>query len=57
MFSQFVHNGVCYTRFDYNVAYREWDDMGIEGNQRIEWKRKLRVLVAAALDELNNKGA
>lgn len=54
--SQIVHNGYCYTRLDYNVAYREFDDMDIHGEQRQEWKRKLRVLEAAALAEMN-KGA
>lgn len=57
LMSQFVHNGYGFTRLDYNVAYRELDDMGIQGEQRSEWKRKLRVLEDAALGEMNNKGA
>lgn len=57
MFSQFEHNGYGYTRLDYNVVYREWDDMGIDGQQRVEWKRKLRVLEDCTLYERNPKGA
>lgn len=56
MLTQIVHNGYGYTRLDYNVAYREFDDMGLQGEQRQEWKRKLRVLEGAALSEMN-KGA
>lgn len=56
MFTQFVNNGYGMTRLDYNVAYREFDDMGLDGKQRTEWKHKLRVLESAALDEMN-KGA
>jgi len=53
MTSQIEHNGYGYTRLDYNVAYREFDDMGIQGKDRIEWKHKLRVLESAALNEMN----
>lgn len=51
--SQFEHNGYCYVRLDYSIAYRDFDDMGITGEKRNEWKRKLRILESAALNELN----
>lgn len=41
------------TGFNYAVAYRDFDDMGLVGVERDKWKRKLRVMEAAALEQIN----
>lgn len=40
---------------DMNVFFREMDEMGVVGDQREEWRQKLRVIASAALIELNRK--
>lgn len=57
MLSQFHHNGYGATGFDYTVAYRDFDDMGLSGDQLDEWKWKLKVMEAAALTHINQKAA
>jgi hypothetical protein len=51
--TQFRYNAFGATGFDYSVAYRDFDDMGLSGNQLDEWKWKLKVMEAAALSQLN----
>jgi len=41
------------TRFDYAVAYRDFDDMGLVGDERDEWKWKMKVMEGAALAIIN----
>lgn len=38
---------------DYNVLYREFDDMGLKGDDREEWKAKFRVIESQALTEIH----
>lgn len=45
-------NGVA-TGFDYNIAYRDFDDMDLTGHARDEWKWKLRVMESEALKFIN----
>lgn len=39
--------------FNYMVAHQEFDDMGLTGNKRDEWKWKLRVIERAAMRHIN----
>lgn len=51
--TQFVNNGYGVTSFNYMLAYREFDDMGLTGDIREDWKRKLRILERAYIYEMN----
>lgn len=44
------NNGVF--ALDYNVLYREFDDYGLVGDQRTEWKWFFRIIECQALKEL-----
>ena len=39
--------------FNYLVAYQDFDDMGLVGKERDEWKFKLKIMEAASLRHLN----
>lgn len=41
------------TGFNYMLAHREFDDMGLVGIERDEWKWKLKVMESAALEYIN----
>lgn len=53
MMSQFVYNGFGATGFNYSVAYRDFDDMGLSGTIRDEWKWKLKVMESESLKNIN----
>jgi hypothetical protein len=57
MMSQFQYTGhgggIAAMGFNYAVAYRDFDDMGLTGTTRDEWKWKMKVLEAAALSHIN----
>ena len=53
MMSQFNYNGFGSTGFNYLVAYRDFDDMGLEGHTRDEWKWKLKVMESESLSHIN----
>lgn len=41
------------TGFNHMLAHREFDDMGLTGNVRDEWKWKLRIMESEALRIIN----
>ena len=41
------------TRFIYEVAYRDFDDMGLQGHDRDGWKWAMKVMESEALKWLN----
>ena len=51
--SQFNYNGFGSTGFNYMVAYRDFDDMGLEGHTRDEWKWKMKVMESESLSHMN----
>lgn len=53
MLTQFNYNGFGATGFNYAVAYRDFDDMGLSGIDLDEWKWKLKVMESAALSHMN----
>lgn len=53
MMTQFVYNGMGATGFNYAIAYRDFDDMGLSSHQRDEWKWKLKVMESEALWQIN----
>ncbi len=53
MLTQFNYNGFGATGFNYAVAYQDFDDMGLTGPERDEWKWKLKVMESAALGIIN----
>lgn len=58
MLSQFHYSaiagaGLIATGFNYDVAYRDFDDMGLTGVELDEWKWKLKVMESAALKNIN----
>ena len=55
--TQFHNNGYGYTGFNYVIAYRDFDDMGIDGDKRDEWKWKMKVMESEALKHLNKPAA
>lgn len=57
MMSQFVYNGFSATGFNYAIAYRDFDDMGLIDFKLDEWKWKLKVMERRALHYLNTKPA
>lgn len=57
MMSQFEYGGFGATRFDYMVAYRDFDDMELSGDQRDEWKWKLKIMESEALTHINKATA
>lgn len=57
MLTQFVYNAFGATGFNYAVAYRDFEDMGLTGDKLDEWKWKMKVMESAALSHLNKKPA
>lgn len=57
MMTQFVYNAVGATGFNYSVAYRDFDDMGLTGHQLDEWKWKLKAMESEALWYINKEPA
>lgn len=55
MLSQFNHSGFGATSFNYAVAYRDFDDMGLTGDDLDEWKWKMKVMERAALSKFNEQ--
>lgn len=55
--SQMRYNGFGATGLDYQVAYRDFDDMEIHGTERDRWKWMMKVMESKALFELNNRPA
>lgn len=53
MMSQFVYNGFGATGFNYAVAYRDFDDMELQGVERDKWKWTLKVMESEALHHFN----
>lgn len=51
--TQFNYNGFGATGFNYLFAHKEFDDMGLVGHERDEWKWKLKVMEAEALRHIN----
>lgn len=51
--TQFVPAASGVIGFNYLVAHQEFDDMGLTGAVRDEWKWKLRVIERAALSHIN----
>jgi hypothetical protein len=41
------------TGFNYMLAYKEFDDMGLVGEVRDEWKWKLKIMESEALRHIN----
>lgn len=41
------------TGFNYTLAHMEFDDMGLVGIERDEWKWKMKVMESAALEYIN----
>lgn len=57
MMSQFHYNDSGATRFDYAVAYQDFDDMGLVGVKLDEWKWKMKVMERAAIKKINYRPA
>ena len=55
MLSQFNQGGFGPTSFNYAVAYRDFDDMGLKGDDLDEWKWKMKVMERAALSKFNEQ--
>lgn len=53
MITQFHYTGYGASGFNYSVAYRDFDDMGLTGIELDEWKWKLKIMESAALKFLN----
>lgn len=53
MRSQFNYGAFGVTGFNYAIAYRDFDDMGLTGHQLDEWKWKLKVMESEALSHIN----
>lgn len=53
MLTQFNYGAFGATGFPYMLAHREFDDMGLTGTERDEWKWKLKVMESAALSIIN----
>lgn len=53
MLTQFRSSGFGVAGFDYAVAYQDFRDMGLSGDDLDEWKWKLKVMEAAALSHFN----
>lgn len=51
--TQFNYSGFGATGFNYAIAYRDFDDMGITGVKRDEWMWKLSIMEAEALSHIN----
>lgn len=51
--TQFHYTQGVATGFNYLLAHREFDDMGLTGNVRDEWKWKLRIMESEALRIIN----
>ena len=52
--TQFVYTNAIAIGLNYVVAYRDMDDMGLKGDEREEWKSKMRILERAALRHINS---
>lgn len=53
MLSQFNFNSCGATGFNYIVAYRDFEDMGLTGTKLDEWKWKMKVMESEALSHIN----
>lgn len=51
--TQFLYTQGVATGFNYVVAYRDFDDMGLTGSDLDEWKWKLRIMESEALRIIN----
>jgi hypothetical protein len=51
--TQFVYNGFGATGFNHLLAHKEFDDMGLIGIERDEWKWKLKIMESEALKHIN----
>ena len=51
--TQFNYTDNAVTGFNFMLALREFDDMGLAGVTRDEWKWKTKVMEAEALKHLN----
>lgn len=45
------------TGFNYMLAHREFDDMGLTGSDRDEWKWKLKIMESESLRIINRPAA
>ncbi len=56
MLTQFFYTGMGgATGFNYAVAYRDFEDMGLTGDKLDEWKWKLKVMERSALSHINDR--
>lgn len=53
MMTQFNYTEAGATGFNYAIAYRDFDDMGLTGHKLDEWKWKLKVMEREALRQIN----
>lgn len=51
--TQFHYTSGVATGFNYMLAHKEFDDMGLVGDIRDEWKWKLRIMESEALRIIN----
>lgn len=51
--TQFMWGAFGATGFNHMLAHREFDDMGLVGETRDEWKWKLKVMELEALRHIN----
>lgn len=51
--TQFRYTGTVATGLDYNVVYRDFDDMKLEGADRERWKGAVRIMEQEALKHIN----
>lgn len=51
--TQFVFNAHGAVGFNHMLAHKEFDDMGLVGTQRDEWKWKLKIMELEALRHIN----
>lgn len=57
LMTQFNYSAHGATGFNYAIAYRDFDDMGLVGVERDTWKWKLRQMEAEALEHINKPSA
>ena len=53
LMTQFNYTDRGATGFNYSLAYRDFYDMGLQGVERDEWKWKMRIMEAEALEHIN----
>lgn len=51
--TQFMYGAFGATGFNHMLAHQEFDDMGLRGIERDEWKWKLKVMELEALRHIN----